>query len=115
LRRRGFQTIVKEELVLSTIPPPLTVAMIYFIPWVVFLIVVIASVPVVNWLEKRKLRAALKEQGMEEEAVGEAEDEAADDEAGEAAEGEEPPLDAFEPSGDGGDEISEDEFAALDK
>ncbi|QDT04522.1 hypothetical protein K227x_29140 [Rubripirellula lacrimiformis] len=28
--------------------------MLYFIPWVVFLLAVVLSVPVVSWLEKRK-------------------------------------------------------------
>ncbi len=32
--------------------------MMYFIPWVVFLLVVILSVPIVAWLEKRKMQAA---------------------------------------------------------
>jgi hypothetical protein len=36
--------------------------MMYFIPWVVFLVVVILSVPVASWLEKRKLRAAYEPQ-----------------------------------------------------
>ena len=37
--------------------------MMYFIPWVVFLVAVILAVPIVNWLENRKRRAALAPAG----------------------------------------------------
>lgn len=72
--------------------------MIYFILWVIFLLIVILSVPIANWLENRARRAAMgpmpeptEAEAEEEEAAEEAEPEMADEfgggedeEAGEA-------------------------------
>jgi hypothetical protein len=56
--------------------------MMYFIPWVVFLAFVIASVPIAAWLEKRRMRAAFPEQFENPDDSGDEENEA--DETGEA-------------------------------
>ena len=58
--------------------------MIYFIFWVVFLLVVILSVPVVSFLEKRKREAARRPVDAESEELADAESEEVDAEVGDA-------------------------------
>ncbi len=58
--------------------------MIYFIFWVVFLLVVILSVPVVSFMEKRKREAARRPVDEESEELVDAEGEAVEAEVGEA-------------------------------
>jgi hypothetical protein len=83
----------------------------YFIPWVIFLLVVILSVPVAAWLEKRKLQA---DSGLEEDEV------ASFDDAGEAGHDDvvtEEPAEP-EPAFDQGVEFGaggEDDFSAFEE
>ncbi len=64
--------------------------MMYFIPWVIFLLVVILAVPVTAFLEKRKRQAALgpMDDEVDEESAeeSEAEEGEATEEAAEAVE-----------------------------
>lgn len=62
--------------------------MMYFIPWVIFLLVVILAVPVAAHLEKRKRQAALGpiDDEIEEEAAESAAAEEAAEESAEAVE-----------------------------
>ena len=80
----------------------LRVAMMYFIPWAIFLAIVILAVPVASWLEGRKARASFGEMEDEfgEEELGGFEDA----EGGDVGEGEVAPEEGAveEFGGDGG-------------
>ena len=58
--------------------------MMYFILWVVFLLAVILSVPVVSFLEKRKRQAARRPVDEELDELADAESEAVEAEDGDA-------------------------------
>jgi hypothetical protein len=83
--------------------------MIYFIPWVVFLLVVILSVPIANWLDKRKLRQAAAEDAGADE-IPRFEGDAEAEPAGEAGSDD---VAVFEPAGGAAGDDQEDEFAAF--
>lgn len=84
--------------------------MMYFIPWVVFLVFVILSVPIASWLEKRKRRAAFPDQfddeqeEYDEDQEGDVDEPAA--EAAEAGEGEVVFGDAGEFAPEGSEDLS---------
>ena len=71
--------------------------MIYFILWVVFLLVVILSLPIVAFLEKRKRLAA---RGPRDESISEVADEEAEAGDGEFAEDEFDNAEATPPEGE---------------
>ncbi len=75
--------------------------MMYFILWVLFLLTVILSVPIVSFLEKRKYQAARGPRSEEPEDVAEGDEEAVEEEAGEAT------FEAVEEAPMGGDEFAE--------
>jgi hypothetical protein len=86
--------------------------MIYFLPWVVFLALVVLSVPNAAWLEKRKLRAAFPERFESESELDEGEGDVGEEvDNGEAdgaeAEGAEADV-VFEDSANFADEGAED-------
>jgi len=87
--------------------------MLYFIPWVVFLLVVILAVPVTAWLEKRKLQQASgpakseTEEDFEPTAEGETESgEAVAAEETDEGFGESEGADGEIPEPEGGDDFS---------
>ena len=86
--------------------------MLYFIPWVVFLLIVVLAVPVASYLEKRKYAAAHPTPTPESDEHSEAVDEA------------EMPVEEFADDGfggEGGAEFAEvetpggDDFSAFDE
>ena len=79
---------------------------IYFVPWVVFLVLVIASVPIAAMLEKRKHRAAFADQFDDDDEYGEEEPFEGEAEEVVAEEGEAEVV--FEDAGGFGGEGSED-------
>ena len=84
--------------------------MMYFIPWVIFLLFVILSVPIAAWLEKRKMQS---EAGFDDEPEASSED-AGEAESEEAAAEQEPaePEPAFDSGGGFG---GEDDFSSFEE
>lgn len=88
----------------------------YFIPWALFLLVIILAVPIVSMLEKRKSRAAFEAAhgGFDEdEEVGEEAEEAVAEEAV-AEEGEAEAVVEVDGFGGEGGDLADDEFAAFE-
>ena len=83
--------------------------MMYFIPWVIFLVIVILSVPIASWMEKRKQRAAYGDQMMDEEYDEFDEEEAGESDDQQVMEGE--PEEAVFEEAEAGDD---DAFAAFE-
>lgn len=80
---------------------------IYFVPWVVFLVLVIVSVPIASMLEKRKHRAAFADQFDDDDDEYGAEEAYEEGEAEVVAEEGEAEV-VFEDAGGFGGEGSED-------
>ena len=75
--------------------------MMFFILWVVFLLAVILSVPIVSFLEKRKLQPARRPGSDESEHHADAENEAVEEASAEAA------FEAIDETPIGGDDFAE--------